>query len=78
MSREVHVRFCEQRRGKFPPLTLLVMGFEYKRDAERVMEVLWKRFARFGLELHSEKTRIVSFRRPGRGDKRDKRKLAEL
>ena len=50
-----------------------VMGFECKRDAERVMEVLWKRFARYGLELHSEKTRIVPFRRPGKGeDKRDR------
>jgi len=24
MSRQVHVRFCEQRGGKFPPLTLLL------------------------------------------------------
>ena len=51
-----------------------IMGFEYRRDAARVLEVLWKRFARFGLELHPEKTRIVPFRRPGKGkDKKDKR-----
>ncbi len=50
-----------------------IMGFEHKEDAERVMEVLWKRFARFGLELHPEKTRIVPFRRPGNDeDKKDK------
>jgi group II intron reverse transcriptase/maturase len=50
-----------------------VMGFERKDDAERVMRVLSKRFARFGLELHAEKTRIVPFGRPGRGDgKRNK------
>ena len=50
-----------------------IMGFEHKRDAERVMEVLWKRFARFGLQLHPEKTRIVPFSRPGKDeDKKDK------
>ncbi|MCD4780448.1 MAG: group II intron reverse transcriptase/maturase [Candidatus Omnitrophica bacterium] len=50
-----------------------IMGFEHKRDAERVMEVLWKRFDRFGLELHPEKTRIVPFRRPGKDeDRKDK------
>ena len=35
-------------------------------DARRVMEVLGKRFARYGLTLHPTKTRMVSFRRPGR------------
>lgn len=50
-----------------------IMGFEFRRDADRVMEVLWKRFARFGLELHPEKTRIIPFRRPRRDDdKKDK------
>jgi len=50
-----------------------IMGFEVRRDAARVLEVLWKRFARFDLELHPEKTRIVPFRRPGKGeDKKDK------
>ena len=50
-----------------------IMGFELKEDAERVMEVLWKRFARFGLQLHPEKTRIVPFKRPGRDeDRKDK------
>jgi len=49
-----------------------IMGFEYRSDAARVMDVLWKRFARFGLELHPDKTRIVPFRRPGNGKKKDK------
>lgn len=35
------------------------------RDAERVMEVLPKRFGKYGLTLHPEKTRTVQFRRPG-------------
>jgi RNA-directed DNA polymerase len=51
-----------------------VMGFQRKEDAERVMEVLPKRFARYGLTLHMGKTRIVPFKRPGAGeDKRDKK-----
>lgn len=41
-----------------------VMGFEYKEDAEKVLRVLPKRFGRFGLELHPEKTRLVNFTKP--------------
>jgi len=49
-----------------------VMGFEDERDAERVMEVLPKRFARFGLGVNEKKTRRVDFRRPGaKGGPRD-------
>lgn len=44
-----------------------VMGFEREEDAERVLAVLAKRFSKFGLRLHPEKTRLVDFRRPGRG-----------
>lgn len=36
-----------------------VLGFENMQDARRVMEVLPKRFGKFQLELHSEKTKIV-------------------
>lgn len=43
-----------------------VLGFEYEEDARRVMTVLGKRFARYGLTLHPEKTRLVEFRSPGR------------
>lgn len=42
-----------------------VMGFEREEDARRVMEVLPKRFGRFGLSLNMQKTRLVDFRRPG-------------
>jgi RNA-directed DNA polymerase len=41
-----------------------VMGFERKEDAERVMAVLGKRMARYGLTLHPDKTRLLDFRRP--------------
>ena len=37
-----------------------------EEDARRVMEVLGKRFARYGLTLHPLKTRMVNFRRPDR------------
>jgi group II intron reverse transcriptase/maturase len=41
-----------------------VMVFSAKADAERVLAVLPKRFARFGLTLHPEKTRMVRFLPP--------------
>ena len=43
-----------------------VMGFTNERDARRVLDVLPKRFGRYGLRLHPEKTRLVRFRRPPR------------
>jgi RNA-directed DNA polymerase len=42
-----------------------VMGFTQERDARRVLEVLPKRFAKYGLTLHPEKTGLVPFERPG-------------
>jgi len=36
-----------------------VLGFADKSDAERVMEVLPKRFAKYGLTLHPEKTKLI-------------------
>jgi RNA-directed DNA polymerase len=41
-----------------------VMGFSLKGDAERVFKVLPKRFERFGLSIHPEKSRMVQFSRP--------------
>jgi RNA-directed DNA polymerase len=38
------------------------LGFERKEDAQRVMKVIWKRFAKYGLTLHPEKTRLVEFK----------------
>ena len=48
-----------------------VMGFEREDDARRVYEVLFKRFARFGLRIHPEKTRLLPFFppvTPGKGE----------
>jgi hypothetical protein len=41
-----------------------VMVFSHEEDARRVLEVLPKRFGRYGLTIHPEKTRLVRFRRP--------------
>ena len=41
-----------------------VIGFASEEDARRVMDVLPKRFGKYGLTLHPEKTRLVPFRRP--------------
>src|SRR5438552_4034307 len=38
--------------------------FSLEEDARRVWAVLPKRFARYGLTLHPEKTRLIAFRRP--------------
>jgi group II intron reverse transcriptase/maturase len=43
-----------------------VMVFKTEEDARRVMDVLPKRFGRYGLRLHPEKTRLVRFPRPSR------------
>ena len=39
-----------------------VMAFEDFHDAKRVLDVLGKRLARYGLTLHPDKTRFVDFR----------------
>jgi len=43
-----------------------IIGFEREDDARRVLEVLHKRTARYGLTLHPDKTRLLDFRRPPR------------
>lgn len=43
-----------------------VMGFACEEDAHRVLAVLPKRFGKYGLTIHPDKTRLVPFRRPGR------------
>jgi group II intron reverse transcriptase/maturase len=49
-----------------------VIGCEWEADSRRIMAVLPKRFARFGLSIHPEKTVMIEFRKPsargGSGD----------
>jgi RNA-directed DNA polymerase len=57
------VRYCDD----------FVVLFESKQDAERFLAVLPKRFGKYGLTLHPDKTRMVSFQRPDRVDDDDDR-----
>jgi len=41
----------------------LVVGFQYRRDAERFLGEFRERLAKFGLEIHPEKTRLIEFGR---------------
>jgi group II intron reverse transcriptase/maturase len=41
-----------------------VLLFSRRDDARRVLEVLPRRFGKYGLALHPDKTRLVPFRRP--------------
>ena len=41
-----------------------VIGFRDNRDAERVLEVIPKRFGKYGLTVHPTKTKLISFRPP--------------
>jgi group II intron reverse transcriptase/maturase len=40
-----------------------IAGFEHQSDAERFLTDLRERFAKFGLELHGQKTRLIEFGR---------------
>jgi hypothetical protein len=39
------------------------MGLQYKDEAERFLQDLRERLAKFGLELHEDKTRLLEFGR---------------
>jgi group II intron reverse transcriptase/maturase len=45
-----------------------ILCFEHKEDADRVLNVLPKRFEKFGLTLHPEKTRLIEFGRYAAGN----------
>ena len=47
----------------------VVMVFRTKAAAEKVLAVTHKRFVKYGLSLHPEKTRITRFEHPKRGPK---------
>ena len=48
---------------KLPGATHLILGFQYRADADRFLENLRERLAMFGLELHPDKTRRIEFGR---------------
>jgi RNA-directed DNA polymerase len=47
----------------------VTVGFEHERDARRFWSELRERFARFGLELHPDKTRLIEFGRFAAGNR---------
>ena len=60
MSREVHAGFCERRRVRLPPPTLLVVLVAGTReDAQAVREQVTAVLATIGLRLSQEKTTIA-------------------
>jgi hypothetical protein len=42
----------------------LVCGFQYRSDAEHVLQELPKRFKNYGLTIHPKKSRLVQFSQP--------------
>ena len=63
MNGDVPVRFREGLGVRFPWATRLVVGFQDRGDAERFLRELRRRFERFGLQLHPDKTRLIEFGR---------------
>lgn len=49
-----------------------IVGFQHRRDAERFLDELRERFARFDLTLHPDKTRLIEFGRFARKDREDR------
>jgi RNA-directed DNA polymerase len=47
-----------------------IVGFEHRHDAERFLADLSARLAKFGLELHPDKTRLIEFGRNAIADRR--------
>jgi hypothetical protein len=47
-----------------------VIIFEKKNDADRIMAVISKRFEKYGLTVHPEKTRLIDFRSPNHWERR--------
>jgi group II intron reverse transcriptase/maturase len=52
----------------------LIVGFQHRSDAERFLEEFKERLAKFGLELHEGKTRLIEF---GRFAEANRRKRGE-
>ena len=61
-GRATLIRYCDD----------FIIGFEREDDARRVMVLLGERLGRFGLSLHPDKTRLLPFRRPPKGQQRGK------
>ena len=54
-----------------------VIIFQLKYDADRVMTVISKRFEKYGLTVHPEKTKLIDFRAPYHWERHRERKSNE-
>jgi group II intron reverse transcriptase/maturase len=50
----------------------IIIGFEYEQDARRFWAEFRERLAKFGLELHPDKTRLIEFGRRAAGNRRSR------
>jgi RNA-directed DNA polymerase len=50
----------------------LVVGFQHRTDAERFLREFQERLAKFGLELHADKTRLIEFGRFAARDRKQR------
>ena len=66
MSGDVHVRFCESGRGRFPPATHLVVACRSQAEADQAKRLATELLGELCLSLHPDKTRVVDLR-GGRG-----------
>jgi len=46
-----------------------VLGFQHRKEAERFLKQLRERLREYGLELHSDKTRLIEFGRSAAGNR---------
>src|SRR5438876_3240093 len=44
-------------------MPMILWGFQHRTEAERFLEQFRERLAKFGLELHADKTRLIEFGR---------------
>jgi group II intron reverse transcriptase/maturase len=63
--------FVEEMQGQFQGRSMMVryaddaiLGFESRKDAEKVNTAIKERLEEFGLKLHPDKTRLIYFGRP--------------
>jgi hypothetical protein len=57
---------------RFPGATHLLLGFERRAEAEQFLVDLRERLAKFGLEFHSGKTRLIEFGRFAATNRRER------
>src|SRR5437762_8923252 len=55
-------------------MPMILWGFQHRTEAEQFLEQFRERLAKFGLELHADKTRLIEF---GRNAARNRKQRGE-